>query len=166
MSYYRPDVVAPEWVKQKVPPNILKVLKPIQVIERNRNSGYAFVFFAVRSNVDIHVFKSALAVRNYKKNYYHQAEHMPVLITLSLKPGTIICVNNMHHKIRANKADVVDIVNQAGNSVRNKVVSSHDRYFVYTKGQHITPSNGFSMMPRNECEPGIHFYFSKKQVVY
>ena len=41
-----------------------------------------------------------------------------------------------------------------------EAVSMHDERFVYRPGATVTPSNGFSADPFEECAPGIHFFLS------
>lgn len=141
------EPLAPDWVKNKVPANVLAVLKPIKVIHKNRN-GFGFTFLAVRKPVEV-----------YKKAFCSINGHFkPTVVTLILEPGTVICVNDQHYKSRASKAFVSNI----GVQGRKSAVSSHRADFRYHQGKHAIPDR-FEMNPNNHCEPGIHFYFSKKQ---
>lgn len=143
-------VKVPNWVSKQVPANILAHLVPIKVHTGDHNMD--FVFFAVRSGVEIQVYKKV-----YKLGRWNTSS-TPVVATLGLPSGTVICVNSRLYKQRANQAVVKGFDTTAASCV-----SEYSGSFTYAKGQVVKPTNGFEMSPSNECHPGIHFYFSKKQ---
>ena len=136
------NLKTPAWAKERIPGNILSHLKLIKLQDYSKACYISFAFFAVRSGVEIQV---------YKKAYTHTSDKV---ITLGLLPGTVICVNDKGYKSRANQAIVR---NMNGSS---SLFSGYSNSFKYSQGKSLQP-NGFDMAPSSECTKGIHFFFSK-----
>lgn len=148
------EVLVPDWVNQKIPPNILHHLKFLKThlnYSKNKNR-IQFAFFAVRSGVEVQV---------YKKVYGSASE---AVATLALIPGTVICVNEREHKSRANQAVVRKFertLNYQHHTLFSQYQSGHDGTFKYRLGKIVKPAH-FDTKPDDICTSGIHFFFGKK----
>ena len=67
-------------------------------------------------------------------------------------------------KCRAEYAEVLEIVDSAGNPV-DQAVSRYDEKFVYEPGVTIRPTKPFDENPFNECAAGIHFWITREEAV-
>lgn len=139
----------PSWVKDKIPSNIIPHLK---LIKTHFNGNFKAAFFAVRSGVEVHVYKK---VKSIGQNY--------AVATLALIPGTVLCVNSKEYKCRANKAKVKDFTPLVANDRKCQTYGGYHRSeFKYSKGLVVKP-HAFDMSPDGVCTSGIHFFFGKSQ---
>ena len=65
-------------------------------------------------------------------------------------------------RCRASKAVVIAVYDKDGNEI-DSAVSSHNRGFIYRKGETVEPANGFDDNRWNECAPGIHFFITREE---
>ena len=69
--------------------------------------------------------------------------------------------NATGRKCRAEYAEVMEVVNAAGNAVAVGY-SQHDHRFEYRAGDTVRP-HAFDDDRWNECAPGIHFYITRAE---
>ena len=73
--------------------------------------------------------------------------------------------NSTGRKCRASKAEVLDIQDMDGNSLKDGIAhSSYDEDFVYKVGETVQVDD-FDTNRWNECAPGIHFFITRIEAV-
>lgn len=99
----------------------------------------------------------------WKKAY--EADDTPVIVKL-LIPADAQRSNSTGRKCRANKARILDLQDEQGDSFPPDTTahSQYDSSFHYRKGETVNVEN-FDTNRWNECAPGIHFFITRIEAV-
>ena len=93
------------------------------------------------------------------------AEDDSQIIVKLLIPTDAQRSNSTGRKCRASKAEVLDIQDMDGNSLKDGIAhSSYDEDFVYKVGETVQVDD-FDTNRWNECAPGIHFFITRIEAV-